>query len=232
MGDEATAVKIDFLFEKEPASARRELQIDAVGLFSVTNSHDAECMADIMKQYASNQSSCIVDLTACVGGNTIGFSRAFSRVIAIELNYQRYTMLVNNLKTLQCYNVLCLHNDASEFLRDAHLIYSSFNVFFIDPPWGGPSAFKQRERRIYFDNTEIYKWCDEQFQHLKGRIVIGLKLPLHYFVPQNTRHKSVICYKVFQKLMLVVIIYNGGTPPTTPRCGHVTPPLPVRGTVR
>ena len=41
--------------------------------------------------------ACVVDATACVGGNSIAFARRFPRVVAVELNMERSRMLAHNI---------------------------------------------------------------------------------------------------------------------------------------
>ena len=42
----------------------------------------------------------MIDLTACVGGNVLSFSKSFSKVYGIEMDATRHAMLQNNIHVM------------------------------------------------------------------------------------------------------------------------------------
>lgn len=194
--------KLNFLFSAEPIGVRSQLMLDDVALYSVTNSVDAASMATIMQTYAPTPE--IADLTACVGGNTIAFSRVFGTVIAIENNAWRYRMLLHNLATLALGNVWCWQGNAQVFLRSSPCT----RAYFLDPPWGGPAAVSQNGSSIRFCGREIYEWCDYAFQANSVSIVIGIKLPKFHPEPVTAPNRRHSVHNEFRKMKLVVLIYE------------------------
>mmetsp|Transcript_18115 Transcript_18115/g.39353 ORF Transcript_18115/g.39353 Transcript_18115/m.39353 type:complete len:248 (+) Transcript_18115:823-1566(+) len=72
--------------------------MDEVATFSVTDMRTAERMTEeLLNLEGITEMSKITDCTACVGGNTLSFARAFRHVNAVELDPMRCAMLRNNL---------------------------------------------------------------------------------------------------------------------------------------
>ena len=77
----------------------------------------------------------ILDGMACVGGNTISFSKGFKRVMSNELDEGRVGLLKHNVVTVMgCKNVEFFNASILELVR-----HVEFDVLFLDPEWGGPS---------------------------------------------------------------------------------------------
>ena len=75
-------------------SAFKLLQIDEEGAYGASNEI---CAAKFAKAAELDGVACVVDATACVGGNSIAFARRFPRVVSIELNMERSRMLAHNI---------------------------------------------------------------------------------------------------------------------------------------
>tara|TARA_X000000950_G_C13905698_1_gene656728 strand:+ start:641 stop:1318 length:678 start_codon:yes stop_codon:yes gene_type:complete len=199
--------KLDFLFSEEDFIIRNKLKVDKVALYSVTNSVDAIEMARILKQMCDERAKFkeVVDLTACVGGNTIAFCREFDNVTAIEINVRRYKLLLHNLSVLNLNNISCWNGNAMSYLS-RNMLYDA-DVYFIDPPWGGPYA--KQTTKIIFNGFEIYDWCQIMFSKKKiyKTIIVGIKVPPTYPIPKSYSNCTVRTFVHFRKMKLIVLKY-------------------------
>jgi 16S rRNA G966 N2-methylase RsmD len=89
-----------------------------------------------------SEASTITDMTSCVGGNVISFSRFFKKVNAIEIDPLRFDMLKHNTETVVgATNVNFINGNAVELLlgQDDGTAPQQFqqDILFMDPPWGG-----------------------------------------------------------------------------------------------
>ena len=90
--------KFEFFFRTFPVELREALQMDEVATFSVTEGSLAETTSKrLLALPGITDASCIVDATACVGGNSMSFIMHFGIVHSIELNKKRCKMLRHNL---------------------------------------------------------------------------------------------------------------------------------------
>lgn len=81
-----------------PAALLREIQMDEVATFSVTDVQSAEIMSRALAALEGvSEHSVVTDATACVGGNAISLARYFRHVNAVELDPVRCAMLQHNL---------------------------------------------------------------------------------------------------------------------------------------
>lgn len=72
----------------------------------------------------------ILDGTAGIGGNLIGFEKAFAEIYGTEIDSVRFKMLENNVKILGL-RAKVENEDFNKFIRGKH-----FDAIFLDPIWG------------------------------------------------------------------------------------------------
>jgi 16S rRNA G966 N2-methylase RsmD len=140
--------------------------MDPTGAFSISYPETADAMASILASMVQGGSS-IIDMTACVGGNSSYFSYYFRNVMAIEIAPHRQQILEHNLRLLHPGNeeqvvsttlgavlstnqklrpkISILTGDSLEILTQ-NISYKDLarsdplgHVLFLDPPWGGPN---------------------------------------------------------------------------------------------
>lgn len=147
-------------------SIHSDLWLDPTGAFSISYPETADAMASILASMVPAGSS-IVDMTACVGGNSSYFSYYFRNVTSIEIAPHRQQILEHNLRLLHPGNedqiitvsplvlrttprtkrprVSIVIGDSLEILtqnppyRDLARADPLGQVLFLDPPWGGPN---------------------------------------------------------------------------------------------
>jgi len=173
--------KRDYLFKFVSPETRSHIKLDDEAAYSVTDQYTADRMTrDIMRFVDVNAVVC--DATACIGGNTHSFARAFRQVVAIEQNPTRFEYLKHNMSVLQIKNVQCICGDALEEVpwhlagtgKSARRPYS---VIFIDPPWGGPD-YKEHERlSLSLGDQSLAEVC-KRWAPLTS--YIALKTPINF----------------------------------------------------
>jgi trimethylguanosine synthase len=114
------------------------IQMDLESLYSVT----PETIA--MQQASLIQGNAVLDLFCGVGGNSIAFARSGKSVIAVESNTQRIAMAKHNARIYNVESQITFINQTAEqFL--CSFDFSSIDVLFLDPPWGGPLYTTKRQ---------------------------------------------------------------------------------------
>lgn len=171
------------LFEDEPEIIRRQLQFNAVALYSTTQQRIADAMCRVLLQCGVPVNTCILNATACVGGDTLSFARHFSHVIAIEKDATRFQHLAHNMNVLRVSNVNVLHRDALDILFNkttmSVLCVNNPVLVFVDPPWGGPDYKKIKKLSLNLSGQDlasiVNKLADDGVTQY-----VALKLPLNF----------------------------------------------------
>ena len=142
----------------------KQLWLDPTGAFSISYPETANTMASILSSLVPSGSS-IIDMTACMGGNSAYFSYYFNRVTAIEIAPHRQQILEHNLRILNPgYEEQVSTSTPEELFKTPKASRTNINiligdsldiltkdfpleeikrfdplgeVLFLDPPWGG-----------------------------------------------------------------------------------------------
>ena len=163
--------KKDFLFRFISLEKRKMIKMDNEAFYSVTDQYTADRISkDIIKVLPHLQ--IITDATACIGGNTYSFSKYFTQVHAIELDFQRYHYLQNNLTVLETNNVDVYHGDLMVVCQQLYQ-----DLIFIDPPWGGPEYKTQDLVDLYLSSIPLANVCERCCSTTK---YIALKTPTNF----------------------------------------------------
>lgn len=142
------------------------IQIDNVAAFSVTESSIAEVISNMVVRACSAvgrdaRTLTMFDGMACVGGNTMSFAKHFGIVLANELDFRRYHMLVHNVAQVCGHRNVWFASDSlltllrlspppastssssssssSSWASSASTAVPPFHLLFLDPEWGGPT---------------------------------------------------------------------------------------------
>ena len=178
---QATHHKRDYLFKFVPPAARALLRLDEEAAYSVTDMYTADKMTRDIVRFAGGAVIC--DATACVGGNASSFARAFKTVVAIERDPTRYNYLVHNMSVLRATNVKCVCGDALEEVTWVHAhsppssLGLTYDVIFIDPPWGGPEYKHQNKLGLELSGVPLEEVCRRWALYTK---YFALKTPTNF----------------------------------------------------
>ena len=186
------------------------LKITDKGLYSISKHQDAKWISEIIKNFLKNENiniatSTIIDATAGIGGNTISFSKYFSKVHAIEINNIHYSVLMNNLEALSIKNVICYLDN---FINIINNVTIKSNIFFLDPPWGGKNYKNFKYFNLKIGKLPIYTIINMLFEK-KIKYVI-LKAPYNLNLSPiyiNIKYSNMNVFSNFKKNMIICIFY-------------------------
>ncbi len=114
---------------KRTQAWRSGVRLDGEGKFSWT----ADDLALSIGELAEGRS--VLDAGCGAGGNTIGFARAGSSVMAVEQDRARIDMAIHNV------GIYGVRDQVQFVLGDAarEMNRGGRDILFVDPPWGGES---------------------------------------------------------------------------------------------
>ncbi len=171
------------------------LDYDEEGLYSITHPKDADLISTTIIEILGTSNISIIDMTAGCGGNMISFIKYFKRVVGIEIDINRYNILKKNLSKYP-FNNYELINDNSININNI------YDVYFIDPPWGGPDYKKTLNIELYLSNIKL----SEFILMLPKNKLIVLKLPFNYNM--NAINKDNIIKKIIINNIIILFIKN------------------------
>lgn len=198
-------------------------QIDDVASFSVTESKLAAQMTQMILHYCKNPALSICDGMACVGGNTISFAQSFAKVVSNEFDYERYHMLVHNVRgALNLKNVVFFNRSIVDIIDDPGTINAvaggasasvNGSVEIVAPGRGGEEAFLSTGASSATTNTTLSTVCGGDFNILfldpewggrdykkSDKILLTIAdIPLEDFI-QQTFDQCPSCIHVVAKL--------------------------------
>ena len=158
------------IFPTPPNNNYNGLNYDEEGLYSITHPKEADLISlSIIEELKTNDIH-IIDLTAGCGGNMISFMKHFTKVSGVEINNDRYNILKANLAKYPFNNYELICDDAINNLKDI------YDVYFIDPPWGGPDYKKNISIDLYLSDLSL----EDFILKLPINKLIVLKLPFNY----------------------------------------------------
>ena len=190
------------------------LHADEVGTYSLTDATSALAMAKVLannmttgEKSKAEESRVAIDMTAGVGGNTMGLCKIFPKVIAYEIDSSRIEFLKQNVEeragasnvdiSLRCGDSLLALDSLLAELRSDGLDGSKQAAVIIDPPFGGIHYRRQGSKMVPNGNQGDDDDYDEEglklgdmplsevVKTVMGKLnpsAIGLKLPLSFDV--------------------------------------------------
>lgn len=174
-----------------------ELKFDDIGLYSISLPKDADIISNFIKSNMDINSITIVDGTAGIGGNSISFCNNFKNVIAFEIDKNRFDILNNNLKVYNFTNITTYNSNSLENIENIKP-----DVYFFDPPWGGPNYKKYKNLTFKFNDLDL----DQIVINIKNfnkNSYISFKLPTNFNLSIFNNFK----YKLLNlKKMLIILI--------------------------
>lgn len=197
------------LFSREKGVVLSRLQVSDEAYYSITRPRFANHMQQILTQHLKEvlnktPAQCtITDATACVGGDTIHFSKYFNHVNSVEINPDHCAMLNNNINEYHRKNVT-VH--CGDYVK----LYSQLNqdIVYIDPPWGGPSYKHQKSVWLALSGTPLPQIVQSVSKHAS---IIVVKVPVNFGVSKLLRKGTMPQYNSLHvyhmtKMNIVVIV--------------------------
>ena len=149
----------------------------------------------------------IIDSTACIGGDSLSFSKYFKNILSIEKDKIHFKILENNINICEANNVKIILNDFISFIEKQQL-YKSYQILFMDPPWGGPEyknaekldLFLYNDKNIKLNINEIINSYINKFKY------IILKCPINFNLNKtNYLYKHIYTFKTNDKKLQLII---------------------------
>lgn len=196
----------------------KRMMVDEEGLYSVTNNKWGRAMSNLViqacrqknlfgdsvariendKQEVESKSQSftiktVIDLTASVGGMTLGLAKSnyFDRVIALEIDQGRAALCKENLSRHGFHDIATNNTSIVEVRHQDSVEQIPFlprgACFVIDPPWGGYD-YKEKVRRQQAEGRgQVLKLGDASLEEVLGLMarhnapcVVGLRLPTNF----------------------------------------------------
>jgi 16S rRNA G966 N2-methylase RsmD len=154
-----------------------KLQYDNEGLYSITNYKEADYISKIIKSnFIESNNLNILDGTGGLGGNTISFCKYFNLVTTIELNKNRFEMLINNINLYNYKNIKLLNTDSIKYLFKN---FNNYHIYFFDPPWGGPNYKNFQTISLTLGSKKLKEIAFFLKNNTKDKLLV-FKLPYNY----------------------------------------------------
>lgn len=139
----------------------KKLKITNIGKYSITKPIHTSWIKSIIINFFKNKNlntknMNIIDCTACVGGDSISFSKYFKNVLSIEKNKIHYDILENNINNLEINNIELINNDFLDSIKN-NIKTKNYNILFLDPPWGGPNYKNLKNIDLFITNNNEEK---------------------------------------------------------------------------
>jgi hypothetical protein len=223
--------KRDFFFRNLDFDLRRQLQVDEVAEFSVTDFEMAtkisQAVLDLFAPPKDDPTSesgseeqqedgsvtavakarkkyplVVTDGTACVGGNVLSFCDFFTHVNAIENDTTRVEMLRHNVQVLQKTNARCIHANYLDVMLELQQ-----DVVFLDPPWGGPEYKDLAKVDLFLGGLPLHEICTRLQASAK---CVVLKVPSNFDGDKFSQHVpgKVVIRRDLKKMHLVLLDFR------------------------
>ena len=126
------------------------LKYDTEGLYSISHPIDADYISKIIIKFLDNKKDLhIFEGTAGLGGNILSFCKFFSSVHGVEIDNERFKLLENNISCYNYNNVKLSNGNCIDFFSN------KYDVFFFDPPWGGPKYKAKDSINLYLGKSNL-----------------------------------------------------------------------------
>ena len=188
---------LQYLFEGDEPFLRR-LKMDSVSVYSMTPLDASKSIVEIILKYAP-KTSVVTDMTACIGGDTIRFSKAFKHINSIELSKERSKFLKHNVEVYGRKNVTVFQGNSIELIKNMEQ-----DIIYIDPPWGGKKYKYKKKINLYLSKIPMWNLCN-QLANKADYIV--LKVPLNFnieFFCKKVLSEDVDIYPL-EKIQLIIV---------------------------
>jgi len=180
-----------------------KIQYDKEGLYSITNYIEADLISEIIKDNFIDSELKILDGTGGLGGNTISFLKYFKSVTSIEIDKERYSMLLNNIQlyntNVKLYsknNVKLINGDSIKFITS-----NDYDIYFFDPPWGGPTYKKNKNIRLKLGGYKL----SEIAKKINQNKLLIFKLPFNYDFDEFNNYNYKL-YKINNYYIIIILL--------------------------
>lgn len=185
-----------------PSVDYSKIKYDKEGLYSITHHKEADLISKlILNLFHNKMNLTIMDCTGGLGGNTISFCKYFKNVTTIEINKERYKMLKNNIKLYGYSNIKLINKNSIDYLLNN---YDKYDVFFIDPPWGGVNYKKHDTISLTMNDYKLNEIINKLNEKTTDKLII-YKLPFNYNFDEFNSYNYKLC-KINKYYIIIIYI--------------------------
>ena len=175
-----------------------KLWYDKEGLWSITHPEISNTISEEILKLSNelNLNKTIVDLNSGLGGNLLSFANFFDKVGGVEIDDNRFQILKNNVENYNYDNIEIYHDDCVKIIPK---IKNHYDIFFFDPPWGGPTYKNHNNIKIKLSNINL----EDIINKYENKLII-LKLPYNY----ENKFSNIIKKIKFGNICILFIFCN------------------------
>jgi 16S rRNA G966 N2-methylase RsmD len=177
-----------------------EILIDDVGKYSISKPYAVEKITNIIKKNINPYNLTITDGFACIGGDTLGFSRIFKHVNSNELDETRFKYLQHNMNLFDRKNITFYNKDYFELVKEIKQ-----DVIYLDPPWGGVDYKNEKKIKIVIGDKKFEDLCRTIVNEKLCKLLI-LKLPFNYDLDELKTFCKTRIYLLGRILIVIIKI--------------------------
>jgi 16S rRNA G966 N2-methylase RsmD len=186
-----------------PETDYTKLQYDEEGLYSITCFKEADIISNLLLNNYINMFNItptnILDACSGVGGNTYSFCKHFRSITSIELNENRFKMLVNNVELYELKNVKMINCNSLDYFYNN---FCRYDIYFFDPPWGGKNYKQNSKLKLKFADVELVNLV-KFLKNKAHKKFLVFKLPLNYDISEFSEHN----YKLYKLKKFFLFIF-------------------------
>ena len=195
-----------------------DIKLIDTSAYSVTHVNDSILITNLIIKIIKFNSNkpinqmIIIDATSNIGGNTWSFAEKFKKVIAIEIDYNAYLALKNNMSKMKFSNIEYINEDYTKIL-DITNSTENYNlnadIIFFDPPWGGKMYSYINNVSLYMSSYELVYIILKTIKLYKTIKYIVCKLPNNYNLnnfQKITSYKTMYQYYITNSKKYQIII--------------------------
>lgn len=177
----------------------KPLQITTTGIYSITSAVYSRQLCNLIKKKGISP-TLILDSTACVGGDTLGFAKYLKcKVISIEKDPVNFGALQNNIEAFNLEDKVRIFQ--GDFLTDGDKLINEFkpDVIYFDPPWGGKDYSIKKDIELFLSDKNVKDIVSHIFSTYYFVNCVIIKVPLN-FNSKNISKSSGLnqtCYTTF-----------------------------------
>jgi tRNA/tmRNA/rRNA uracil-C5-methylase (TrmA/RlmC/RlmD family) len=175
---------------------------DYEGLYSFTHLNDANTISlIILNNFENNKNLKILDGTGGLGGNTMSFCKYFLNVHTFEIDKERFTMLKTNIENLNFHNIYLYNKDSIDYML---VNYENFDVYFFDPPWGGPDYKKSKLLSLKMNEYNLGEIAEIIMKKTNDKLLV-FKLPFNYDLNEFNLFNYKL-YKIHNYFIIIILL--------------------------
>jgi len=179
---------VEEYFPAIPGINASKLQMAPNSAYSITKPKDAKQIEQFINKHIGGKKIAILDGTANVGGDVINFglNPNVSRVVAIEINAETFSMLENNIRVFRLEKkIQAIHGNSLDIIGKC-ADGEHFDILFLDAPWGGTSYKTHKFLDLEMSGKKLADVV-KMVQKCRNIDNIILKIPFNYNLYQLIR---------------------------------------------